>query len=129
MNGIGQARRGTNAAGKPGFGSDHTSLQRDVSRGQASIASNGRIMSGRAQALKFARKKDEDDNWDFLDEDNGDPAEVVDVTAPTWTPYEDDGYEVTDPKEFKTRHYFKRYMKNSEKATNELLDQRIRGII
>jgi hypothetical protein len=78
-------------------------------------------MSGRAQALKFQRKKDEDDNWDFLDDGNADAADAPAV-ANTWTPYEDDGYEMTDPKEFKTRHYLKRYLKNSEKITNELLD-------
>jgi hypothetical protein len=50
------------------------------------------------------------------------------AAVPTWTPYEDDGYEMTDPQEFKTRHFFKRYMKNSEKMPNDLLDQRIRGM-
>ena len=50
------------------------------------------------------------------------------AATPTWTPYEDDGYEITDPQEFKTRHFFKRYLKNSEKMPNDLLDKRIRGM-
>jgi hypothetical protein len=79
-------------------------------------------MSGRAQALKFQRKKDEDDNWDFLDGDDADATDAPAAVTNTWNPYDDDGYEITDPKEFKTRHYLKRYLKNSEKITNELLD-------
>ena len=79
-------------------------------------------MSGRAQALKFQRKKDEDDNWDFLDGDDADATGAPAAVTNTWNPYDDDGYEITDPKEFKTRHYLKRYLKNSEKITNELLD-------
>lgn len=63
-----------------------------------------------------------------MDEDNGEAAEPTAVITNTWNPYEDDGYEMTDPKEFTTRHYLKRYLKNSEKLNNQVLDQRIRAI-
>jgi len=63
-----------------------------------------------------------------LDDDNGDATDAPAVVTNTWNPYDDDGYEITDPKEFTTRHYLKRYLKNSERANNQLLDQRIRAI-
>ena len=45
-----------------------------------------------------------------------------------YNPYEEDGYEITDPNEYKTRHFLKKYLINSEKINNEHLEKRIRAI-
>ena len=66
MHGIGYARRETSIKGGANSSSNYSRME---SKGNVSFATNGRIMSGKAQALKFARKKDEDDDWDFLDDD------------------------------------------------------------
>ena len=86
-----------------------------------SFASNlpgGRIMSGRAQAMKFNRKKEEEDNWDFLDDENADQEHTTVAAKNAWNPYDDDGFELTDPAEFKTRHFLKKYLLNSERINN-----------
>lgn len=93
MHGIGYARKENNVKGG---GSESISFRRIESKGNVSFASNGRIMSGKAQALKFARKKEEDDNWDFLDDENGEDDEPL-IPKTIWNPYDDDGYEITDP--------------------------------